>query len=56
MVTILYSVLSVFPIIDVASWQIFAAKIIVVIVGANLLGAVIYFARHGKIVAAKAPA
>src|SRR3954465_8754786 len=47
-------VLSVFPIIDVASWQIFAAKIIVVIVGANLLGAVIYFARHGKIVAAKA--
>jgi amino acid transporter len=55
MVTILYSVLSVFPIIDVASWQIFAAKIIVVIVGANLLGAVIYFARHVEIVEAKAP-
>jgi hypothetical protein len=41
-VTLLYSTLSVFPIIDVASWQIFAAKIIVVIVGANLLGVFIY--------------
>ncbi len=41
-VTLLYSTLSVFPIIDVASWQIFAAKIIVVIVGANLLGIFIY--------------
>jgi hypothetical protein len=44
----LYSTLSVFPIIDVASWQIFAAKIIVVIVGANLLGVVIYTARQRK--------
>jgi amino acid transporter len=41
-VTLLYSTLSVFPIIDVASWQIFATKIIVVIVGANLLGVSIY--------------
>ena len=41
-VTLLYSTLSVFPIIDVASWRIFAAKIIVVIVGANLLGVSIY--------------
>lgn len=41
-VTLLYSTLSVFPIIDVASWQIFAAKIIVVILGANLLGIAIY--------------
>ncbi len=41
-VTLLYSTLSVFPIIDVASWQIFAVKIIVVIVGANLLGIFIY--------------
>jgi amino acid transporter len=41
-VTLLYSTLSVFPIIDVASWQIFAAKIIAVIVGANLLGVGIY--------------
>ncbi len=43
-VTLLYSTLSVFPIIDVASWRIFAAKIIIVIVGANLLGLVIYAA------------
>lgn len=41
-VTLLYSTLSVFPIIDVASWRIFAAKIIVVILGANLVGVVIY--------------
>jgi len=41
-VTLLYSTLSVFPIIDVASWRIFAAKIIVVIVGANLFGIAIY--------------
>ena len=47
-VTLLYSTLSVFPIIDVASWQIFAAKIIVVIVGANLLGVAIYGARQGR--------
>ena len=47
-VTLLYSVLSVFPIIDVASWQVFAAKIIVVIVGANLLGAATYFARGSR--------
>jgi hypothetical protein len=40
--SLLYSTLSVFPIIDVASWQIFAVKIIVVIVGANLLGVAIY--------------
>jgi hypothetical protein len=43
-VTLLYSTLSVFPIIDVPSWRIFAAKIIVVIVGANLLGIIIYAA------------
>jgi len=47
-VSLLYSALSVFPIIDVASWQIFAAKIIVVIVGANLLGVGIYTARQRK--------
>lgn len=40
--SLLYSVLSVFPIIDVASWQVFAAKIIAVLVGANLIGIVIY--------------
>jgi amino acid transporter len=41
-VSVLYSVLSVFPIIDVASWQTFAAKIIAVLVGANVIGLVIY--------------
>ncbi|MGH7604529.1 MAG: hypothetical protein ACRENK_11100 [Gemmatimonadaceae bacterium] len=46
--------LSVFPIIDVASWKIFAAKIIVVIVGANLAGAAIYFAQRSKDAAAAA--
>jgi amino acid transporter len=47
-VSLLYSALSVFPIIDVASWQIFAAKIMVVVVGANLLGVGIYTARQRK--------
>jgi amino acid transporter len=47
-VTLLYSTLSVFPIIEVASWQIFAAKIIAVIVGANLLGVAIYAANRIK--------
>jgi amino acid transporter len=47
-VTLLYSTLSVFPIIDVASGQIFAAKIIVVIVGTNLLGVAIYAANRMK--------
>ena len=47
-VTLLYSILSVFPIIDVASWQIFAAKIIVVIVGANMLGIAIYTAAQRR--------
>jgi amino acid transporter len=41
-VTILYSVLSIFPIIDVPSWQIFALKVGGVVVGANVLGALIY--------------
>ncbi len=43
-VSLLFSVLSVFPIIDVASWQAFAAKIIVVLVAANVVGVGIYFA------------
>ena len=40
--TVLYSVLSIFPIIDVPSWQMFALKVGGVVVGANLLGAGIY--------------
>jgi len=42
MMSLLYSTLSVFPIIEVASWRIFALKIITVIVAANLIGVVIY--------------
>jgi amino acid transporter len=45
-VTLLYCGLSVFPIIDVASWQVFTAKILAVLVGANLVGLAIY--RLGK--------
>jgi amino acid transporter len=41
-VTVLYSVLSIFPIIDVPSWQLFAAKVSAVVIGTNLLGAAIY--------------
>jgi amino acid transporter len=39
---LLYSTLSVFPIIEVASWRIFALKIITVILVANVIGVVIY--------------
>jgi len=42
-VSVLYSVLSVFPIIDVASWKVFAAKIIAVLVAVNLVGLWIYW-------------
>ncbi|PYO77663.1 MAG: amino acid permease [Gemmatimonadetes bacterium] len=42
LVSLLYSTLSVFPIIDVASWQTFAAKIVGVIVAGNLIGVAIY--------------
>jgi hypothetical protein len=38
-----YSILSVFPIIEVPSWRMFALKIITVILVANLIGVVIYF-------------
>jgi glutamate:GABA antiporter len=41
-VTVLYSVLSIFPIIDVPSWQIFAMKVGGTVVGTNVLGALIY--------------
>ena len=41
-VTVLYIVMAVFPIIDVPSWQLFTAKIVTVVVGANLLGAAIF--------------
>jgi glutamate:GABA antiporter len=41
-VTLMYAVLSIFPIIEVESWVIFAAKIIAVLVAANLVGVAIY--------------
>jgi amino acid transporter len=41
-VSVLYSVLSVFPIIEVASWHVFTAKIVGVLVSVNLLGFAIY--------------
>ena len=45
-VSLLYSTLSVLPIIDVASWRTFALKIISVILVANLLGIAIYARRE----------
>jgi amino acid transporter len=41
-VSVLYSILSIFPIIDVASWTVFAAKIIAMLVAANLTGLLLY--------------
>lgn len=42
-VTLLYVVLSIFPIIDVASWFSFAMKISGVVVGLNVVGAALYW-------------
>ena len=47
--SLLYTVLAVFPIIDVASWHVFAAKILAVLLGANLIG-------FGVLAARRAPA
>jgi glutamate:GABA antiporter len=41
-VTLLYSVLSVFPIIDVPSWRLFAAKIVGVLLVTELVGVALY--------------
>jgi glutamate:GABA antiporter len=43
LVTLLYVVLSIFPIIDVVSWFAFAIKISSVVVGLNLVGAALYW-------------
>jgi amino acid transporter len=40
--SVLYSVLSIFPIIDVPDWRIFSAKIVTVLVGANVAGVAIF--------------
>ena len=52
-VTVLYSVLSIFPIIDVPSWQMFALKVGGMVVGANVLGAGVYgiAGRRGRAIA-----
>ena len=49
MVTLLFVSLSVFPIIDVESKWIYSLKILVVVVGANLVGWVIYRAGRQKV-------
>ena len=43
LVTLLYVVLSIFPIIDVASWTSFALKISSVVIVLNLIGLVLYW-------------
>lgn len=50
-VSLLYSVLSVYPIIDVDSPMEFASKIIAVLVGANLIGIAIYWQSRRRQVA-----
>ena len=54
-VSLLYSVLSVFPIIDVESWTVFAVKIIGVLAGANLIGIAIYLLAGKRNGAVKIP-
>ena len=47
-VTLLYTVLSIFPIIDVTSWLSFAMKISGVVVVLNLVGASLFFAARRR--------
>jgi amino acid transporter len=52
LVTLLYVVLSIFPIIDVASWWSFAMKISSVVIGLNLVGAALFWnASRRRVVA-----
>jgi len=52
-VTLLYVVLSIFPIVDVASWLSFAAKISGVVMSLNLVGAGLFYgARRRRVLAA----
>jgi len=48
LVTVLYVILSIFPIIDVKSWWSFSLKISGVVVSLNLLGAAIYAAASRR--------
>ncbi len=50
--SILYSVLSVFPIIDVKDWHVFTAKIVTVLVATNLVGVGIFTSRRRRSVVA----
>ena len=47
-VSLLYSILSIFPIIDVTSWLTFAVKIVLVLCATNLLGVLIYLAGRRR--------
>jgi len=47
-VSVLYSVISIFPIVDVASWLEFSLKIVAVLVGANVIGLALYAAARKK--------
>ena len=47
-VTLLYIVLSIFPIIDVTSWLSFAVKISGVVVGLNVVGAALFFGERRR--------
>ncbi len=46
LVTLLYVVLSIFPIIDVTSWLSFAVKISSVVIVLNLIGAALFVAAR----------
>jgi amino acid transporter len=46
--SILYSVLSIFPIIDVPDWRLFTAKVVTVLVGANAIGLAIFLTSRRR--------
>jgi amino acid transporter len=46
--SVLYCVLSIFPIIDVADWRVFTAKIVTVLVVANGVGFAIFVANRSR--------
>jgi len=48
-VSLLYSVLSIFPIIDVENWATFAAQILAVLVATELVGLAIYRAGRRRL-------
>jgi amino acid transporter len=47
-VSLLYAVFTVFPIVEVQSWEQFAVKILAVVIGANIVGFVIYAAASKR--------